>query len=168
MRNGQFDRHKASKALQLLIRDISQIRYVADWADAACVSPEWLRKKMNLIYHQSPSRIIRYVRYKVIVSLIIEQGIEITSMEVAIDSGVGRTSDSLYKFLKRYYGITFTDLKEKILKEMQIPQVYSSNEQHKYTVYTEYGDIYTEIDDSMNLSDNYKSFLLKASGQIIQ
>lgn len=168
MRNGELDRHKASKTLQLLIRNIAQIRYVSDWADAACVSPEWLRKKMNLIYHQSPSRIIRDVRYKVIVSLIIEQGFEITSVEVAIDSGVGRTSDSLYKFLKRYYGTTFTELKENVLKELQTPQAYRSNEQHKYTVYTEYGDIYTEIDDSKHLSNNYKSFLLKASGQMIQ
>jgi len=168
MRNRELDRHRASKALQLLIRDIAKIRYVSDWADAACVSPEWLRKKMNLIYGKAPSIIVREVRYEVILSLIVKQGVNLTSVEVAIDSGVGQTSDSLYKFLKRYYGVTFTELKEKILMKRQVQRELHLNEYQKYTVYTEYGDIYTEIDDSMYLSNKYKSSLLRTSRQIIQ
>ncbi|PWN07078.1 hypothetical protein [Rhodohalobacter mucosus] len=162
MKNRELDLHKSSETLHILIHDISGIRYVSDWAEAACVSPEWLRKKMNQIYSKSPSRIIRDVRYKTIVALIMEKGIDISSIEVAIDSGVGTTSDSLYKFLKRYYGITFTELKEKLLKEKHIHDTIRLNELQKYTVFTEYGDIYTEIDDSLYLSNIFKSYLLMA------
>jgi hypothetical protein len=168
MEKGNLDRVKTSRALVILLKNIKEIRYVTDWAEAACVSPEWLRKKMNLIYNQPPSRIIREIRYKVIISLICEKGIDISSIEVAIDSGVGHTSDSLYKFLKRNYGATFTELKESVLKEKQVNREVYLNNHQKYCVYTEYGDIYTEIDDSMYLSNKYKSILLKTSGQVIQ
>ena len=168
MINRELNRQKALEALKILNRDISSIRYVSDWADAACVSPEWLRKKMNLIYGKAPCKIIREVRYEVILSLIVKQGVNITSVEVAIDSGVGQTSDSLYKFLKRYYGVTFTELKEKILIKRQVNRELHLNEYQKYCVYTEYGDIYTEIDDCIYLSYKYKSSLLRASGQIVQ
>lgn len=168
MGNGSLNRHKAERAMEVLIQNIARIRYVSDWARDASVSPEWLRKKMNLTYGKAPSRIIREKRFEVIIELILQEGVEVTSIEIAIESGIGQTSDSLYKFLKRYYGITFTELKELVLQQYQNRRSNRLTGHQKYTVYTEYGDIYTEIDDNMHLSNDYSSFLLKASRQNIQ
>ena len=148
MQKRDLDRVKASNALNVLVNNVEKIRTVSDWAAAVCLSPEWLRKKMNLVYKKNPSRIIREVRYKVIISLIIEKGYDTSSIEVAIDSGVGQTSDSLYKFLKRYYGATFTELKVDVLKSINSDPQFRCL---KLMDHTDYGDIYTEIDDNIYL-----------------
>jgi hypothetical protein len=72
---------------------------------------------MKTTYDKPPKIILREVRFEIIVFLIIKNGAEVTSLTVAFDSGVGETSDALYKFLSRHYNTTFSELKEYLLTE---------------------------------------------------
>jgi len=107
--------YKIEKALDILIEEINYIRYVKDWADKFCVSYEWLKKNAKRYFGKSPKVIMREVRYETIIFLIKENGWESTSKLIAYKSGVGTTSDSLYKFLKVHYNTTFTRLKKEVL-----------------------------------------------------
>ncbi|NBC03968.1 MAG: hypothetical protein GVY20_09725 [Bacteroidetes bacterium] len=109
--------NKAGKVVRILIREIDSIRYVKQWAKEANVAQSWLKKEMKTTYDKPPKIILREVRFEIIVFLIIKNGAEVTSLIVALESGVGETSDALYKFLKRHYNTTFSDLKEFLLTE---------------------------------------------------
>lgn len=76
-----------------------------------------LRKIIQNKFNKSPKLVLREVRYEKIVFLIQKQGWDATSQFVAIETGIGVTSDSLYKFLSRYYNTTFTQLRQQILNE---------------------------------------------------
>lgn len=107
--------HKIDKAVDFLIDEINNIRYVKDWANKFCVSYEWLKKNTKRNFGKSPKVIMREVRYETIIFLIRENGWESNSLHIAYKSGVGTTSDSLYKFLKWHYNTTFTRLKNEVL-----------------------------------------------------
>lgn len=107
--------YKAEKAVEILIAQIEEIQSVEIWAKKVCVSPDWLRKILRKSYHKSPKQILREVRFELIVRLIEEQQWEAIADGVAIDSGTGKNSKALYKFLKRHYGTTFTVLREEVL-----------------------------------------------------
>jgi hypothetical protein len=107
--------NKAEKVVRTLIEEIDSIRYVKQWAKEANVSRSWLKKKMKTTYDKPPKIILREVRFEVITFLIMGKGVEASSLCVANESGVGKTSDALYKFLSRHYETTFTRLKEKVL-----------------------------------------------------
>lgn len=110
-RNG----YRTKKVVRVLLEEIASIRYVKQWAKEANVSRSWLKKKMKTTYDKPPKIILREVRFEVITFLILDKGVEAGSYCVAIESGVGKTSDSLYKFLSRHYDTTFTQFKEKVL-----------------------------------------------------
>lgn len=107
--------YKVEKAIRLLICNISEIRYIKNWADRAFISTVWLNKIIKKVYNKNPKEILCEVRFEVIVYLIDKHGWDVGSISIAIDSGKGHTSDALYKFLKRSYGTTFSKLKEEVL-----------------------------------------------------
>ena len=107
--------NKAEKAVGVLAAGIKEIRNVQDWAEKACMSPDWLRKTLRRTYHKSPKQILREVRFETVVRLIEVQSWEASADGIAIDSGIGDTCKALHKFLKRHYGTTFTELREEVL-----------------------------------------------------
>jgi len=107
--------YKIEQAVDILIEEINDIRYVKDWADKFCVSYEWLKKNTKRYFGKSPKIIMREVRYETIIFFIRENGWESNSLHIAYKSGVGTTSDSLYKFLKGHYNTTFSRLKNEVL-----------------------------------------------------
>lgn len=111
----QYNKYKAEKAVEVLIADARKISSVEMWAEKVYKSPDWLRKLMRKIYGKSPKQIHREIRFETVFLLIKEQGWEANADGVAIDSGIGKNCKALHKFLRRHYGITFTELKEGVL-----------------------------------------------------
>jgi AraC-like DNA-binding protein len=114
--NNSFNEYRAERAVALLVEDIVEIRNVDEWASRACMSSDWLRKSIKKKYNKSPKEILREVRFEMVAFLIKDYGWKVNGDGVAMNSGVGKNSKALHKFLKRNYDITFTELREKILK----------------------------------------------------
>jgi|GEM_PF-3436400 len=106
---------KAEESVQILVKEIAGIRSVKQWAESCYVSRSCLKKRMNDVYGRYPKSILREIRFETICLLISEKGLMAASMDVAIESGLGPSSDALYKFLSRNFDTTFTDLKSEIL-----------------------------------------------------
>ena len=106
---------KAEESVQILVKEIAGIRSVKQWAKSCYVSRSCLKKRMNEVYGRYPKSILREIRFETICLLISEKGPMAASMDVAIESGLGPSSDALYKFLSRNFDTTFTDLKSEIL-----------------------------------------------------
>lgn len=106
---------KAEESLHLLVREIAGIRSVKQWAESCYVSRSGLKKRMNVVYGRYPKSILREIRFETICLLISEKGRMAASIDVALESGLGPSSDALYKFLSRNFNTTFTDLKSEIL-----------------------------------------------------
>jgi AraC-like DNA-binding protein len=106
---------KAEESVQILVQEIAGIRSVKQWAESCYVSRSGLKKRMNKAYGRYPKSILREIRFETICLLITEKGQLAASTEVALESGLGPSSDALYKFLSRNFETTFTDLKSEIL-----------------------------------------------------
>ncbi len=118
---------KTIKAIQILIDNIQHIRFVRDWARISCRSREWLNLNIKKEHGKTPKTIINEVRFEIIVRLVLQEGNNSTSQYIAIESGLGRTSDSLHKFLKRNYNITFSKLKSDIAFKRKMPKLFWLN-----------------------------------------
>jgi len=105
----------AEESVQLLVKEIAGIRSVKQWAESCYVSRSGLKKRMNAVYGRYPKSILREIRFETICLLISEKGPMAASIDVALESGLGSSSDALYKFLSRNFDTTFTDLKSEIL-----------------------------------------------------
>jgi len=106
---------KAEESVQILVSEIAGIRSVQQWAKSCYVSRSGLKKRINEAYGRYPKSILREIRFETICLLIFEKGQMAASKDVAIKSGLGPSSDALYKFLSRNFDTTFTDLKSEIL-----------------------------------------------------
>jgi methylphosphotriester-DNA--protein-cysteine methyltransferase len=109
-------KYKIKKTMQLLASDIESIRDVQGWANAAGVSREWLYKSLKIIYGKAPKVILREARFENVVQLLRKHGTAASCYSVAVDAGF-RSEDALSKWLTTFYGMNFTELKTKILKE---------------------------------------------------
>ena len=105
----------AEESVQILVKEIAGIRSVKQWAESCYVSRSGLKKRMNAVYGRYPKSILREIRFETICLLISEKGPMAASIDVALESGLGPSSDALYKFLSRNFDTTFTDLKSEIL-----------------------------------------------------
>lgn len=108
---------KAEESVQILVNEIAEIRSVKQWAEFCFVSRSCLKKRMNEVYGRYPKSILREIRFETICSHISEKGPMAASIDVAVESGLGPSSDALYKFLSRNFDTTFTDLKSEILND---------------------------------------------------
>jgi len=106
---------KAEESIQILVKEIDGIRSVKQWAESCYVSRSCLKKRMNAVYGRYPKSILREIRFETICLLISERGPMAASIDIALESGLGPSSDALYKFLSRNFDTTFTDLKSEIL-----------------------------------------------------
>jgi methylphosphotriester-DNA--protein-cysteine methyltransferase len=110
-----FGFSKEDPLVELLEQNLEYIPNVGAWADEACISYSWMKRQLKQRYRLTPKQIMRQARYEKILLLIEEYGWDAGSQCIAIESGVGKTSDSLYKFLNRHYGTTFSKLREEVL-----------------------------------------------------
>jgi len=119
---------KAGESVQILVKEIAEIRSVKQWAESCYVSRSCLKKRMNKVFGRYPKSILREVRFEFICLLISEKGAMAASINIAIESGLGNSSDALYKFLTRNFDTTFSELKHNILTgNLPIPLEWLNN-----------------------------------------
>ena len=107
---------KCKQALTLLESSISVIPDVNSWAAETGVSRRWLCKSMKLVYGKSPQILIREKRFKKVVWLICDEGIQAGCYSVAVEAGF-KSETALSKFLSKYHETNFTSLKANLLSE---------------------------------------------------
>jgi methylphosphotriester-DNA--protein-cysteine methyltransferase len=108
---------KAAESVQILVREIDKIRSVKQWAEYCFVSRSCLKSRIRKRFGKYPKKVLQEIRYEIICHLISKQGITAQSARIAYDSGLGASSDALYKFLSRHFDTTFSQLKHEILVE---------------------------------------------------
>lgn len=108
--------YKAEKAVRILEERIADIPDVQTWAKEAGWSRRWLCKSMKEVYEKSPQILIREKRFKKVVWLICDEGIQACCYSVAVEAGF-KSETALSKFLSKYHETNFTSLKVNLLSE---------------------------------------------------
>lgn len=114
-KNQRMLAEKAEESVQILVKEIVEIRSVKQWAESCYVSRSGLKKRMKKSFGKYPKQIMREIRFEIICLLILKKGRSAQSIAIAYESGLGASSDAIYKFLSRHFDTTFTDLKNEIL-----------------------------------------------------
>ena len=109
----EINRLKAERALQVLAGEIANIRYVKDWADKAGYSQPILNELVKNQFGLHSKQLLKEVRYDKICKLI-EEDPNITSYSVACSTGLN-DEQGLFKFLKRHFNTTYTEIRYEVL-----------------------------------------------------
>lgn len=109
----EVNRLKAEQALQVLAREIAQIRYVKDWADKTGYTTSILNELVKRYFRTNSKQVLKEVRYNKICKLI-EDDPNITSYSVACSCGLN-DEQGLFKFLKRHFDTTYSEIRYEVL-----------------------------------------------------
>lgn len=109
----EVNRLKAEQALQVLAKEISSIRYVKEWAKEAGCTQSILNYLVKRYFRVNSKQLLKEVRYNKICKLI-EENPNITSYSVACSCGLN-DEQGLFKFLKRHYNTTYSDIRYEVL-----------------------------------------------------
>lgn len=110
-------RRAAERAYKKLREEISEIRYVGDWAMKTNCSRTKLLKVIKAHYKITPKEMLRKTRYEMIKDRINDNP-EINSYVVAVENGL-KNEKELFKFLNRNFDTNFSKLRFKILIERE-------------------------------------------------
>ncbi|MFU8811997.1 MAG: helix-turn-helix domain-containing protein [Balneolaceae bacterium] len=103
----------AEQAYSTLEENIEMIRNVNDWASLTGCSRSWLWKCTKRYFGKTPNAILREVRFKKIVSVILENP---KAPAKFVAGKVGPWNGArLYNFLNRYHFTNFTQLRYQVL-----------------------------------------------------
>lgn len=108
----EYNRLGAEEARQILADEIEEIRHVKQWAEKAGYSVSKLQRIIFHYYGMTAKEALKLIRYKKIIKLIKEDP-SVTSYNVALSTGLKNEQD-LYKFLKRNFNTSFTEIREDV------------------------------------------------------
>lgn len=109
----EVKRLKAEQALQVLAEDISNIRYVKDWADRMGYSQPILNELVKNHFGLNSKQLLKEIRFSKICELI-ENDPNATSYSVACSTGLN-DEQGLFKFLKRHFDTTYSEIRYEVL-----------------------------------------------------
>lgn len=112
----QKGRLRVRRITALLEQELEQIPDVQTWAQRAQVSRGSLNRITKRHFGVPPKRLLRRERYRMIAE-IIKKDPQITSYAAALNAGL-RDDKALYKFLDKYYGTTFTQMRRDVLRSI--------------------------------------------------
>ena len=113
------------RCFMVLHANLRNIQTVKHWADHLGVTRSSLSRLLKVYADQTPLELMRRVRYNTLVELI-ENYPDIKSYAAAQECGL-MDEKSLYKFLKKYYGISFTELRHKTLLDLEVRKSFEVN-----------------------------------------
>lgn len=109
----QVRRLKAERALQLLSEHIAKIRYVKDWSQMVGCTESTLNRLSKRYFEANSKQVLKEVRFKKIRECI-EENPDMTSFAVARSCGL-HNEQGLFKFLKRHFDTTYSEIKYEVL-----------------------------------------------------
>ncbi|WP_158278648.1 helix-turn-helix domain-containing protein [Rhodohalobacter mucosus] len=112
----QNGRLRARRMTTLLEQELEKIPDVQTWAARARVSRGSLNRIIKRHFGVAPKRMLRRHRYRMIAEMI-KKDPQITSYAAALNAGL-RDDKALYKFLDKYYGTTFTQMRKDVLRSI--------------------------------------------------
>lgn len=118
MPNPHHINYAGMRSFMVLHANLRKIQTVQHWADHMGVTRSSLSRLLKVYANQTPLEMMRRVRYNTIIEMI-ESYPDIKSYAAAQECGL-MDEKALYKFLKKYYDISFTELRHKTLFDLEV------------------------------------------------
>lgn len=112
-------------AVDILLRDIEQIRSVSDWAQVIGYSRAHFCRKFTQKFGENPKLVLRQEKFRKICR-VIQSDWSATAYKVALDSGI-QNDKALHKFLNRNFELGFVALKDNLKRNAFRSRNFPSN-----------------------------------------
>lgn len=107
--------HQMDIAVEVMIRNITEIQNVTDWSEIMGYSRAHFCRKFTDTFGENPKMVLRRARFRQICR-VIQSDWSATAYKVAKESGI-QNEKALHKFLNRNFEIGFVSLKDSLKRD---------------------------------------------------
>ena len=111
----EFTYRQMDLSVDILVRNITKIHSVEQWADLIGYSRSHFCRKFTQRFGENPKKILRRARFRSICRAI-QSDWSATAYKIAKDTGI-QNEKALHKFLNRNFSVSFLALKDHLKKE---------------------------------------------------